>query len=294
MNALLIGNLTIDHNLTESGKFIGPGGTVYFAAKTFGNLGVNTTIVSPYGDDFPKKYLSKTTFLPKKALFRKTFVFENIYCQESQRKQKVKFLSSVGFKNIKNLGGAILQNNEIVLTAPIVDNFDEKLIRNIRKSLPKSLFVLSPQGFFRKINKNGYIENKKWLNDKSIIELFDMVIFSDKDTKDADKLAQRWSQKRLIVVVTKESRGCSLYVKGERRRDILAFSIEKINDSTGAGDVFTAAFVFAYQKTRNPYTCALFANAVAAFSLRLLPNQLQYEYRDIIDFAEKQGRKIKL
>ena len=88
MRALLIGNLTIDHNLTESGEYIGIGGSVYFTATLLKNLGVKSTIISPYGQDFPSSLGDYIDLYPKSPLVAKTLLFRNKYVKNGVREQK--------------------------------------------------------------------------------------------------------------------------------------------------------------------------------------------------------------
>ena len=78
------------------------------------------------------------------------------------------------------------------------------------------------------------------------------------------------------------------------KKDYIAYQAGPITDSTGAGDIFAAAFGFAYLKSKNIDIAAEFANASAAMSLRFKSNQLKYSLKDISKFAHDQGRRINL
>lgn len=294
-DVLLIGNLTVDHNLTESGKFIGPGGTVYFAAKTFENLGFSPTIISPYGGDFPKKFLSRTVFYPTCPNIKKTLIFKNIRLPNGSRQQWVKNYHNANSIKIKKIPNFYLKNKDIVIVAPIINNIKISEIFKLRKYFKNSLFALSPQGFYRRIGKNGKVISENWhrSNSGKVISLFDIIVLSERDWVELETTATKWSRIKPIIVITREEKGCSLYIDGTRV-DVEGFSAGKISDSTGAGDVFAASFCFAFYKTKDILKSTRFANTTATFSLRLLPNQLQYTYQDIILFAQRKGKKVKL
>lgn len=90
-----------------------------------------------------------------------------------------------------------------------------------------------------------------------------------------------------MVAVTRAAKGVSLYQQGQKR-DHPAFYVAEIVDPTGAGDVFAAAFSYAYWKTRQVEEAVDFAQAAACLSLRYTSNQLEYTYKDIIEFGRSQ------
>lgn len=94
-----------------------------------------------------------------------------------------------------------------------------------------------------------------------------------------------------MVAVTKAERGSSLYKNGDRI-DTLAFKVENIIDPTGAGDVFAAGFSYFYYKTRDLTKSLDFAHAAAALSLRYGSFELQYSYKEILNFANSQRRRV--
>lgn len=68
------------------------------------------------------------------------------------------------------------------------------------------------------------------------------------------------------VVVKLGARGC--YVDGDEWKGVVpAFPVRAI-DTTGAGDVFDAAFLYGWRAGWDLQTCARFANVMAAASTR--------------------------
>lgn len=180
-----------------------------------------------------------------------------------------------------------------VFIAPVINNIPPQKIPEWKELAGNSLFVLLPQGFFRAIVAGGNIEQVKWEQSDWLSGLADIIILSEKDSKDIDMQARLWSRKGTVTVVTKESKGCTVYNRGEGM-DFQAFKINRIIDSTGAGDIFAGAFVFMYLTSRNLETSAVFANAAAGLSLRFHSDSLKYDYTDIIKFIRVSGRSIKL
>jgi len=66
-----------------------------------------------------------------------------------------------------------------------------------------------------------------------------------------------------IVVIKLGSQGCLVATKREKTL-VPSFPVDKVVDTTGAGDAFTGAFLAALLEGQNPKEAARFANAVAA------------------------------
>lgn len=290
MREVLVGNLCMDINKTETSEYIGPGGPAFYMGRTFENFGVSATIVSPRGVDFPTKYLPHTIFVPSEPFFGNTLVFRNTY-HGGQRKQAVEnYAASLTFDWQESLK-LVAPDTDIVAVAPILNNIDQ--IRAIKKIFPASLFVLLPQGFYRRIDERGHILHALWDEEGEVVGLFDFISLSEEDLKDADVRAAAWSREGPLVAVTRAQNGVTLY-QGGQRRDHPAFSVPEIVDPTGAGDIFAAAFSYLYRKTNQVKVAVEFAQATAALSLRQTSDQLQYSEEDVIKFAASQGRPLAL
>lgn len=282
---LIISNLTIDHNITESGKYTGPGGPAFFCGMTIQNLGGQTVIYSPYGRDFPIGYFNKdkTRIVPSEPSGTHTLVFKNVYQSKGKRSQSVSNYNSkiepVNFP--KDTMGQV----DIIIFAPILPNIHKLLIDQLKKLYPDALFVLLPQGYYRKIEPDFTISYHDWDDPDDILSYFDIVILSDKDDRKAEKKAMKWSRGGPLVVITKEEKGCSVFTRG-KEENFPAIKVERITDSTGAGDVFAAAFAYKYVSSHNYRKASIFANAAAGFSLRFTPDKLQYNMSDIKDVLD--------
>lgn len=293
MKALLIGNLTIDHNLTESGEYIGIGGSVYFCATLLNNIGVKSTIISPYGQDFPAVLEHGIDLYPKIPLVSKTLLFRNKYISYGVREQTAENLKSININHLGFIPSSLLSGNRMVFIAPLTDQFDMSQLNKWSIREKNDLLILLPQGLFRNIDQNGRITTKSWQYNGETISQFSIIVISEKDFPLTDKTASLWNKSGPVVVVTKEEKGCTVYARG-KKTDYRAFDAGQITDSTGAGDTFAAAFGYAYFVAGNISIAAEFANAAAALSLRFKSDQLKYNKEDILAFARKQGRRINL
>jgi len=283
VKAIIFGNLTIDENIILGKKFSSPGGSAYFCAKTLENLGIIPTIVARYGKDFPKKYLAKSIFYPLKASDDKTLFFRNLYTKNGNRYQWIKNQQYAEPIPMEEIPQDIIQNKEIIIVAPLINNITSKQINRICCYYSDRIKILLPQGLYRKVTKGGSILHQNWSQAEEIIPLFDIIIFSNKDYYKANKLAKNWSRKGAVVIVTKSGQGCNVYQRGQIFL-IKARQVIKIVNLSGAGDIFAAAFAYDYYKSRKAIDSAIFANAVSAYSLRFMPNQLQYSYQDFVNF----------
>lgn len=290
---LLIGGLTIDHNHTESGRITTPGGASFFAAKTFENLGVSSTVISMYGKDFPKSILPSSEFYPTIPDCDKTVIFRNIIHKNGDREQWVENYLESSFKNISNIPSDVFNNKDILIVSSLLPDMTINQVKRWRIKSRARFSALSPQGFFRKIGKNGKILRNYWKDSLGYIKLFDAVVISEKDFQGLDREAEIWSLHGPVVLITREEKGASLYVQSQKH-DFPAYRAGKIVNSIGAGDVFCAAFSYAFLKTKNLFKSAEFANATAAFSLHFPANKLKYKYQDILDFANRQRRGVEL
>ena len=95
--------------------------------------------------------------------------------------------------------------------------------------------------------------------DYLILNKVEWQIFNERDKKSVSKFND--------IIVKKGKEGVECYRHGEKFFDIPAFEAEAI-DSTGAGDVFNAAFIHAMTTEKRDFKSSLFfATAAGAFSV---------------------------
>lgn len=280
MNATLFGNLTIDRNKVGDREAVKPGGSVFYCGKTLVRLGVSCTVFSPYGRDFPLEKVKDFSLVPSRADREKTLVFRNVYGPEG-RIQWVENCGDCESFPIRQWPAETRQ--DILMVAPILPNISQTEIRQIRSMYPEGLVVLMPQGLYRRIGPDGAVTAQEWTQWREIIPLVDAVIASEKDWPEMHALAAVWSRNGPISVVTRAEKGSRVYVGGDSA-DFPAYAVGEIEDETGAGDIFAAAFAYEYARKRDAGQAAVFANAAAALTLRFGFDGLQYGYREIRQF----------
>jgi sugar/nucleoside kinase (ribokinase family) len=76
---------------------------------------------------------------------------------------------------------------------------------------------------------------------------------------------ERWAATAPLLVVTQGRQGCTVYVEGQAQRVPTSPVVEV--ESTGAGDIFAAAFFTRLRATGDALAAAQFANCIAARSV---------------------------
>ena len=108
------------------------------------------------------------------------------------------------------------------------------------------------------------------------------VLLSREDMRGFEDEVLEWFQRIPLGVVTLGRDGALLFVNGERHA--VQPEIARETDPTGAGDVFAAAFLIAYQREGDPWKAAAFAACAAACSVEAeglagIPDRLALDAR---------------
>jgi sugar/nucleoside kinase (ribokinase family) len=248
---LAIGHIALD--LTPAGDQLG--GSVSYAALTAHALGLRVGIVTSAGADAPLQALSGIQIVTIPSEFSTTF--ENIKTPQGRRQTLHHQASKIEFKQVP----AIWQNTPIIHLAPIAQEVDPDLAGRF----PSSLIGVTPQGWMRAWNKKGQVQACAWENSEQVLGLVGSVVMSIEDIARDLELAESMAQQTRILCLTEGELGSVLYWNGDRRR-FRPPLVEEI-ESTGAGDIFAAAFFVRLWKTRDPWEAARFATNLAAYSV---------------------------
>jgi sugar/nucleoside kinase (ribokinase family) len=132
-------------------------------------------------------------------------------------------------------------------------------------SFSNSLIGLAPQGWLRRWDDSGLVSAQDWPKAEEYLRLAAAVFISEEDLLDGHMLAdyRRWSR---LLIMTQGADGCTVYFEDDVRQ--VPTQKVQVIDTTGAGDIFAAAFlVRLYQTGGHPYEAAHFANTAAAISI---------------------------
>lgn len=261
MKFVAIGNVAIDQNLQEHPA---TGGSVLYSSLLASKLGLKAFAVTSYGEDFLalKPNWQNVHVYPQLTPFSTTIGL--IYDQHGNRQVIV---GKEGGIISEKLLPKEISDADIIFICPIVHEISSKLVDFVAKENKGGIIVTTPQGWLRDWGKEGdKIFQKPWENAKEILAHTDILSISEEDIQD-DKsvldLYKSFIKPRGIIIVTQGSKGATAY----RGKEIIFFKAypAKMVDSTGAGDIFAAAFGISWKETSSMGQSLKFANTAASF-----------------------------
>lgn len=253
LDYLIIGHVTRD--IVRDGYRLG--GTGAYSAVTAQRLGMRVALVTRAGPE-----LDLERRLPGIMVHNRqdtcTTTFENRY-HDGQRTQWVRQLAApLAYDDVPEEWRQAL----IVHLAPVAREVPLRMGR----WFPGALVGATPQGWLRRWEDNGRVRFRRLPNAQDALRGIEVLVFSGEDVAYDRRAMEALIEAVPIVVVTKAAEGCDVYWQGERH-SLPARPVASVVDSTGAGDVFAAAFLIRYRETRDPYVAGQFANVVASFSV---------------------------
>jgi sugar/nucleoside kinase (ribokinase family) len=184
-----------------------------------------------------------------------TTSFENLY-REGHRSQRILAVAEgVPTEAVPRAW----QGVSIVHLAPVAHEIDGRL----PAIFPHSLVGLTPQGLLRRWDADGVVRQGPWRGDDRLLARSQVVIFSEEDLAGDPTFLPRCLDRVPITLLTRGALGATLFVRGDPK-GFPAFPVREV-DPTGAGDVFAAAFLIEYHRTRDPYHSTAFACCAASF-----------------------------
>jgi sugar/nucleoside kinase (ribokinase family) len=249
---LLVGHASQD--VTPQG--LTPGGTVVYSGRMARLLGCNTAVLSSAAADYD--WSSALPDIPVVSLpAGRTTTFANL--ENANGRQQ--FLYSVAEGLAPKHVPPAWQRPAIVHLAPIANEVDPALAG----LFPDSLVGLTPQGWLRAWDSEGRVYPVAWPAAEETLSQATAVILSRHDLPDDATLDQYRHWARLLVV-TAGAGGCTVYYRRQSRH-FPAPHVRAV-DSTGAGDIFAAAFLVRLLQTGgDPWPAAEFANELASCSV---------------------------
>ena len=248
---LVIGHLAVD--VIPAGLRLG--GTAAYAALSARALGLRVGIVTAAGKDAPLDALDGIPVVSIPSEHSTTF--ENIQTPEG-RKQVLHHRA--GMLSLEDIPAA-WRSASIVHVGPIAQEFAPDLPGQV----PASLIGVTPQGWLRTWNDDGHVEPCAWKQAETVLPRVGAAVISSEDVGGDEEEIEFFAHHARILAVTEAAAGVRLYWHGDQRR----FPAPKVRevDSTGAGDIFAAAFFIRLYTTRDPWEAARFATQFAAYSV---------------------------
>lgn len=231
------------------------GGTVAYSALTAHNLSYRAGIVTSAAPDFD--FSSRLNGIPVHVqASSKTTTFENIYSQDMRQQ----FLRARADRIRAESIPPAWRQASIVHLGPLAQEMDESLAR----LFPNTLLAATPQGWMRQWDEKGRVRPKQW-DERTLPENVRVVIFSKEDISGDDARFEACARRFEIVVMTDGRHGATVACQDQVRHFPAHPTAE--TDPTGAGDIFTTAFLVALRESGDPWRAACFANCVGATSV---------------------------
>ncbi len=251
INYLIIGHLTRD--LTPEGPRLG--GTAAYAGLTAHALGLRVGIVTSWGAELPLGNLKHIPIISYPAEHSTTF--ENIYTD----KGRVQIVHTVAPRLDYHLIPEPWRQAPIVHLGPVAQEVEPSLVRRF----PDALVGVTPQGWLRTWDEQGHVRHSEWPESSYTLQQSGAAILSINDLECNEARIEEMAGSSRILVITEGAAGARVYWNGDVRRFRAPQEVEV--DSTGAGDIFAAAFFTRLYLTRDPWESARFANQIAATSV---------------------------
>ncbi len=251
INYLVIGHLTRD--ITPEGRRLG--GTAAYAGLTAHALGLRVGIVTSWGAELPLANLKHIPIISYPAEHSTTF--ENTYSE----KGRVQVVHTVAPQLDYHLIPEPWRQAPIVHLGPVAQEVEPGLVRRF----PNSLVGVTPQGWLRSWDDQGHVHSSEWPEASFILQHTGAAVLSIEDVQYDESRVEEMASSARILVITEGAAGARVYWNGDVRRFRPPKEVEI--DSTGAGDIFAAAFFTRLYLTRDPWESARFANQIAAASV---------------------------
>lgn len=149
------------------------------------------------------------------------------------------------------------RNAGTVFASPLLD----ELPLDCRSWFWSEFTCLIPQGWFRVIGSDGLITLKA-PDISRITGPWNLVVLSQQEVEVIGELGE-WKRLAHILAVTQGSNGAVIYTDGGEQH-IPAVQPPEVIDTTGAGDVWSAAFTIRLNETRSITEAGRFASAAGA------------------------------
>lgn len=249
---LMVGHVAAD--VVPSG--IQLGGTASFSALTAKALGLRVGIVTSAGPDAPLQALDGIPLVNSPSQY--STMFENIQSPAGRRQVLHHQAALISYEDIP----LPWRDAPIVHLGPIAAELDPQLV----EKFPNSLLGITPQGWMRAWDGDGRVRACPWQDQDRALAAAAAVVLSVEDVLNRDlELLEEMAHHTRLLCVTEGEAGAVLHWNGDRRR-FRPMSVHEV-DTTGAGDIFAAAFFIRMHDTRDPWEAARFATQLAARSV---------------------------
>lgn len=258
MKLAIFSHCAIDTISIGSSKYEQIGGAACYAGYTAKNLKFDVELFTKFGSDFPAE-----SYLTKKGI-----KFRNSQSSKPTTRFKISVEGIDRTLQLENVCDPIeyqKPDSDGILVSPIFDEVSKDLFSKIKKD-SKFLF-LDPQGFLRRVddNKNVFLEKTDIdLAGVSAIKVNPEEI--ENIVRGSDVESMKTLQKKGVehVLLTNKADVSLLY---KDRLYSITLPNKKVYDTTGLGDIFSAAFCCTMIKEKDFLWALCFAGGAAQAAL---------------------------
>jgi sugar/nucleoside kinase (ribokinase family) len=247
-----IGHVTLD----QTPRGTRPGGAAYYTAMTAHRLGLRVGLLTSFGPDFPLDAIPSGVEVVNVPAERTT----TFRIGQSGRTRELAVLARAADLEAGELPEA-WRDATLGALAPVIGEVDPAFAA----AFPETSLVALPQGWMRQRGRGGVLAPQPWEDAELVLPHVQALVVSLEDIEPFEKEALEWFQRVPIGAVTRGPAGAILVVNGER------YGVEADRalavDETGAGDVFAAALLIAYNRDGNAWDAAAAAACCAAASV---------------------------
>jgi len=229
----IFSHCTIDTIQINDSKYVVPGGPACYCSLTARILKFDVRLHTKFGSDFPLvNYLTEQKIVFEDALSTKSTTQFILKLVNSER--------TLFFQNKCEPIDNVILDTDSVIISPLFDEISIELFEKIKKNA--NFVLLDPQGFLRRKN----LENKIYLEQTDLnlsnisaikVNPDELKCITGTSSIDGIKILQK---KGIDSVILTDKQDITLLSKN-RIYSITLPNLE-LNDTTGVGDIFCAAF----------------------------------------------------
>jgi sugar/nucleoside kinase (ribokinase family) len=239
-----------------------PGGTALYSALTAQRLGLQAAIVTACAphDDMLLDAARETGVWVHRIPSNNTTTFRNLYDNQGRRRQTI--TGRAGALSLAAVPEA-WRAATVVHIGPVAQELAPEMVA----AFPDALLGITPQGWMRSWDADGWVEQSGWPLPTALESLpaNAFVVLSTEDVGNDPRLVKEYTHIARLVAITHGEEDALVCADGACH-SVCACSAQVV-DATGAGDVFAAALFVRYRETGDLVSSARFAHAAAACAI---------------------------
>lgn len=254
----IFSHCTIDQIKIGTTSYVLPGGPACYCGLAARNLGFDVNLFTKFGSDFPfVNGLQKNKIKFDNALSARPTTKFTLEISGAER--------NLWLENICEEIPYVESNSDGVLISPVFDEISKDTLEKIKKN--SDMVFLDPQGFLRRTD-----QQKKVFFERTDLDLSNITAIKS----DPNEVWNLTGMAEMEGVMNLQKRGVEHVLYTDKRNVSLLsknrlYSIQlpniDIHDTSGVGDIFTAAFCCTLLKERDILWAFSFAGGAAQAAL---------------------------